>query len=95
MAKIYRVPVYYQLCEYVCVKAESAQDAIDYVNTHSDDLPIHQAGAYYVDDSYEVENDDSVVNGYPEKNDDGTMSWHHPNEVFSETYYDATTSASS
>lgn len=81
--KIYRVPVYYQVCEYVAVKAESAEKAVKYVQDHIEDMPVHVGELYYVDDSYEVESDSDIL-GY----DETSRLWSR--ESYTETYYDAT-----
>ena len=52
---IYRVPVYYTVCEYVPVKAVSAEQAHDYVEDHMNDMKTHSGDAYYLDDTYEEE----------------------------------------
>ncbi len=83
--KIYRVPVYYQVCEYVAVKAESADKAVKYVQDHMEDMPVHAGELYYMDDSYEVESDPNVLGcGYDEE----SRLWSR--ESYTETYYDAT-----
>lgn len=63
MSKFYKVPVYYQVCEYVTVKAENPEQARQWVEDHQDDIPTHlyNAEANYIDESYEVEQDVSCV----------------------------------
>lgn len=86
MAKqIYRVPVYYQMCEYVCVKADSAEQAIKHVADHQDELNIHPGEAYYMDDSYEVETDPGSVQGH----DEDSKTWSRAGESFSQNYIEA------
>ena len=82
--KIYRVPVYYQVSEYIPVKADSAEEAIEYVREHQDEIPTHCGEAYYLDESYEIESDPDTVRGY----DEGSGLW--AKESWIEGYYDAT-----
>lgn len=86
--KIYRVPVYYQMCEYVCVKADSAEQALKHVQDHQDEFKTHPDEAYYMDDSYEVETEADMVHGYDEENI-GTLGWNRPGESFSDNYVTA------
>lgn len=84
MAKVYRVPVYYQVSEYIPVKANSAKEAIEYVRQHQDEIPTHCGDAYYLDDSYEIESDPDVVYGHKEE----SGLWAKENWI--KGYYDAT-----
>ncbi|WP_024858996.1 hypothetical protein [Ruminococcus albus] len=84
MSKIYRVPVYYQVSEYVPVKAFSKEEAIEYVRKHQAEIPTHCGDANYIDESYEIESDPDVVLGCDEK----SGLWER--EVWNNEYYDAT-----
>ena len=83
--KIYRIPVYYNVCEYVCVKAENAEQAHDFAEDHKDLFSTHCGEAQYLDDSYEVESDIGVYSEY----DTDDNRWTH-GEAY-QTLYDATT----
>lgn len=83
--KIYRVPVYYTVCEYVCVKAESEEQAQQYVIDNQDSMGTHCGDAYYMDDSYEVEPNEDSIMGYDEE----SRAW-DKGESYSKTFYDAT-----
>ena len=55
--KIYTVPVYYTVCETFRVKAESAEQAVAFLN-NEDSLPVDPSRAEYLDDSFNVGNED-------------------------------------
>lgn len=63
MAKFFKVPVYYQVCEYVSVKADSAEQARQWVDDNQDRIPTHldNPKTSYVDESFEVEQKSSCV----------------------------------
>ncbi len=89
---IYKVPVYYEMCEYVYVKADSPEQAKDYVDEHRFKIPIHPENADYVEDSFETDDDvdaaeyitEEVIRGYDDKK---VLIVGKPNGY---TYYDAT-----
>ena len=82
---IYRVPVYYNVCEYVPVKAVSAEQARNYVKDHIDDMKTHSGDAYYLDDTYEIEEDLETIHGYNEQ----SREW-DKGEEYSHEFFDAT-----
>jgi len=62
--KYFRVPVYYQVCEYVTVKADDEETARQWVEEHQDKIPTHLTPeTSYIDESFEVEQDPNCV--YP------------------------------
>lgn len=84
--KVYRVPVYYSVCEYVPVKASSAEQARDYVKKHIDEMKTHSGDAYYLDDTYEVEEDVEMIHGY----DESSHEW-DKGESYSHEFFDTNT----
>lgn len=92
MSKIYRVPVYYQLCEYVCVKADSPEEAREYIEENQERFAIHPSQGYYIDDSYEVEKETDMIHDFDESaNNNDFDSWNRKNEPFSQSYFDVKT----
>ena len=89
---IYQVPVFYEMCEYVFVKADSPRQAKDYVDEHKSEFPIHPEKAYYVDDSFTTDDDvDAEEDVFKTKilgyNGDKVLIPYKPDSY---TYYDAT-----
>ena len=85
---VYRVPVYYNVCEYVCVKADSPEAARAYVERKQDKMSTHCGEAYYLDESYEIEDDIDMIHGY----DETSREW-DKGESYSSEFYDATEGA--
>ena len=61
MANTYKVPVYYEVVEYIEVEAESPEEAIELLRKKEDDIHTNCGDAYYVDGSFEIESDPGVV----------------------------------
>lgn len=50
------VPVSWTMCSKVRVQANSAEEAYKYVEAHKDDIPIDEDEAWYLTDSYQIDN---------------------------------------
>jgi hypothetical protein len=61
MPNLYKVPVYYQVVEYINVEAESAESAIQQLKDTEDSIHTHCGDAHYIDESFEIESDPGQV----------------------------------
>ncbi len=60
--KNYKVPVYYNVVEYVVVAAESEEAALKYIQENEGKIPTHCSSEQsYIDESFEVEADPGCV----------------------------------
>lgn len=62
--KTYMIPVSFEMCGMLAIKADSAEEAISLAKTHIDELPIPTV-KNYIDGSYQLATDDvEIVNLY-------------------------------
>ena len=50
--KKFKIPVSWEVCDFVKVQADSLEEALDYMEEHSDEIPIDMSDAEYIDGSY-------------------------------------------
>lgn len=67
MASFFKVPVYYTVCEQILVKADSAEQALEFVQLEQDKIPTNCKYAEYVGDSYEVAESVEAVSSLSEE----------------------------
>lgn len=63
MQKEFFIPVTFEMCGMIAIKADSAEDAIKKAQDHIDELPVPCVNDY-VDGSYKVETNPEIVELY-------------------------------